>query len=191
MARLLPHAAGLDVRGALRRTPPLAGRPIRLTFRPRLIARRGKLVSDDASGGAVVHAAAFLRKRHVILESSLLASRRNLSRILVHELFHFAWLRLGNRRRRSWEQLLASEFRRHARGELGWSAEIRKQRLTAEDAAARGRRWREYACESFCDSAAWLFSTSGAHAEYTLAPRHRELRRRWMRQALDGGPVPV
>jgi len=56
---------------------------------------------------------------------------RELSRILVHELFHFAWVRLSNDTRRSWGALVEVEMARRARGELGWSAEWRKQLLVA------------------------------------------------------------
>lgn len=188
----MPDASryGVDLAAILKHVPRMEGEAIRLLFRPVLSSYRGKLLSDSSRGRAV-HAAAFLRQRRIVLESALRTQRRDLSRILVHELFHFAWLRLGNRRRRAWEEVLASEFTRGARGELGWSAESRKQRLQPADARGRTRRWREYACESFCDTAAWLFSISGPQPEYTLAPRYREPRRQWMRAALGGGPMTV
>jgi len=52
---------------------------------------------------------------------------------------------------------------------------------------SRSRRWREYACESFCDSAACLLGGAGDHEEFTLARRVRENRRRWF-QSLLGAP---
>jgi hypothetical protein len=168
----------------------MEGDAIRLTFQPVLSSYRGKLLSDSFRGYAV-HAAAFLRQRRIVLESALTTRRRDLSRILVHELFHFAWMRLGNPLRLGWEEILAEEWKRNARGELGWSAESRKQRLRPLDPSAHSSRWREYACESFCDTAAWLYSTSGPHPEYTLALRYRELRRRWMRTSLGMGPIAV
>ena len=79
-------------------------------------------------------------------------------RIFVHELFHFVWLRAGNPLRWSYEGCVRAEFRSGARGELGWSAEWRKAASRAGDVRRRSRRWREYACESFCDTAAWLYS---------------------------------
>lgn len=179
-----------EIAAATRRMPATTGLPIRLLFRSTLSACRGKLLSDTSRGHAV-HAAAFLRSRRIVLETGLLDDRRELSRILVHELFHFIWVRSGNARRRSWEDLLAAELRRHARGELGWSAEFSKNVLEPRDAANRTRRWREYACESFCDTGAWLFSYSGPHPEYTLAPRFRELRRRWLRTSLNSGPIAI
>ena len=83
-----------------------------------------------------------------------------LARILTHELFHFAWVRLSNQSRRSYEALVRNEWKRRTRGELGWSAESRKAALFqgSRIAARRGKYWREYLCESFCDTAAWLYS---------------------------------
>ncbi|HWQ54861.1 MAG TPA: hypothetical protein VN442_14335 [Bryobacteraceae bacterium] len=149
------------------RAPVLQGMPIELRFVRQLRDRRGE-----------VHGGAFLRERRIAFDAELRRQPRELARIFVHELFHFAWVRLGNPRRRSWEELLAVEFARAARGELGWSAEWRKRELDARDRIARTLRWREYCCESFCDTAAWLFAEYD-HPEFTLAPRHREDRKCW------------
>jgi hypothetical protein len=127
-----------------------------------------------------VHAGGFLRRREIVLDQALQHDGAELARILVHELFHFVWLRLGNRRRRDWELVLLGEFARRARGELGWSAEWRKLRLTSADVAGRSRRWREYACESFCDTAAWVWAVDDGHPEFTLKPRFQLARRRWL-----------
>jgi hypothetical protein len=169
--------------------PGFAGAPIRIRFRLRLSAHRGRLVSRLGKGRQV-HAGSFLRKRVMVLDLELLQHPRELGRILAHELFHFAWLRLGNPARRSWEELLVREFQCRARGELGWSAEWRKQALGDADPCHRSRRWREYACESFCDSAAWLFAGGRRHDEFTLAKRWREARREWFQQAL-GAAAPL
>lgn len=126
-----------------------------------------------------VHAAGFLRAREIVLDQALQRDSAELARILAHELFHFVWLRLGNRRRQAWEGLLRDELARKARGELGWSAEWRKLGLTPADVSVRSRRWREYACESFCDTAAWLWAGAGGHPEFTLKPRFQTTRRRW------------
>ena len=115
----------------------------------------------------------------MVLDRDLLLHPANLSRILVHELFHFVWLRLGNPLRRGFEQVLLEELKRNARGELGWSSECLKQRIAHLDTMQRNRRWREYVCESFCDTAAFLFSECRRSAEYTLARRHCERRRMW------------
>lgn len=117
--------------------------------------------------------------REIVLDEALRRQPAELARILAHEMFHFVWLRLGNGRRHEWEHLLLTEYTRSARGELGWSAEWRKLRLTAFDGAQRSRRWREYACESFCDTAAWLYAGAGGHREFTLKPRFQAPRRSW------------
>jgi hypothetical protein len=171
------------VAGAVRRVPAVNGEPISLRFQPELTVRKGKLLSGKKRGTAV-HAGSFLRRRVIVLESELREKHRELSRILVHELFHFVWLRLSNSRRRSFEDVLQREMRRRARGELGWSAEWRKRALTPADASGRSRKWREYATESFCDSAAHLFSLSRQHPEYTLSGSFRKLRAQWFRSEL-------
>ena len=117
-------------------------------------------------------------------------------RILVHEIFHFAWVRLSNRTRRSWEGVLAAEFAGRAPGEiggeLGWSAEWRKNKLRRSDIRGRTPAWRRYACESFCDTSAWLYAGLRAHDEYTLAAGPRRIRRRWFAEhLLAGRPVAV
>ena len=76
-----------------------------------------------------------------------------------------------------------------ARGELGWSAEGRKSALDPADCAQRTRAWREYVCESFCDTAAWFFSVQTEHPEWTLARKHRQARRRWFRGFVADPPL--
>jgi hypothetical protein len=170
----------------LRRAPKLDGRPIRVRLAPDLRAHGGRLISGG-SRGTEVHAGSFLRQREIVLGSELPGLPAEFARIFLHEVFHFVWLRAGNRLRRSWETLLEGELRRHARGELGWSADGRKRQLRPGDRAARSRRWRDYVCESFCDSAAWLLAGARAHEEFTLARRFREGRRVWL-QTLLGRP---
>jgi len=150
------------------RLPAIDGRPIRLEVRRNLTDRRG-----------AVHAGAFLRERRIAFDADLASDPGEFARILVHELFHFVWLRLGNQRRWSYEALLLEELRGGARGELGWSAAWRKRALKPHDAKQRTRRWREYVCESFCDTAAWLYSGPRSHAEFTLARRWCDPRRQW------------
>jgi hypothetical protein len=127
-----------------------------------------------------------MRQRKIVLDRALLDTPREFGRILAHELFHFVWLRLGNPVRHDWERLLAAEIRSGARGELGWSAESRKRALSRADRVRRTRRWREYICESFCDTAAWMLS-AGRHAEFTLAAAARRARRQWFCNFLRGG----
>jgi hypothetical protein len=152
--------------------PQMDGDPVRLEIRRDLADRRG-----------AVHAGAFLRERRIVFDAELAAGQREFDRIFVHEIFHFVWLRLGNPRRWSYEALLREEMRSRARGELGWSAEWRKRALGARDVEIRTRRWREYACESFCDTAAWIFSGVPRHSEYTLARRFCARRRQWFQQS--------
>lgn len=115
----------------------------------------------------------------MVLDMQLKADPGELARIALHELFHFVWLRLGNPVRRSWEELVLRQWRHGARSELGWSAEQRLRALRAEDVEQRSRRWREYVCESFCDSAAWAFGILRRHPEFTLEVAFRRERRRW------------
>ncbi len=160
-------------------SPEAHGQPIEITFARDLRAHRGKLLTGREARGREVHAASFLRERRIVLDAGLKRKPRELDRILTHELFHFAWLRLGNPKRRSYEALLDAEIRRRMAGELGWSAERVKESLNRADRAGRSRRWREYVCESFCDSGAWLLAGRGRHAEFTLPAPARRARREW------------
>jgi len=164
----------------LHRLPNITGRPVRLEIRHSLRDGRGS-----------VHAGAFLRERRIAFEAGLAADRAEFARIFVHEVFHFVWIRLGNARRWSFEDVLREELLARARGDLGWSAEWRKRSLRPDDVECRTRRWREYVCESFCDTAAWLFSGVRAHGEYTLARRFRERRRRWFAQSDLNGRISI
>jgi hypothetical protein len=146
---------------------------------------------SGGDAGAEVHAGAFIHKREVVMESGLAAHPPELARVLVHELFHFVWLRAGNPIRHSYEVLLKNEMIRQAWGELGWSAESRKRSLKIADRLRRSRRWREYVCESFCDSAAWLLAGLRKHEEFTLGVRHRRARRDWFRSALARDKISI
>jgi len=159
---------------------PLTGRPIEVRYRANLL--------DTA--GNVAHAATFIRDRLIVLDEELCKDSAEHARILLHELLHFVWVRAGNGRRIAWENLLRREWQARVRGECGWSAEWRKKRLRALDVNARTRAWREYCCESFCDTGAWC--CGGGEKELTLAaPRHRSARRAWFEDFLDGHSVAV
>ncbi len=173
----------------MRRLDALDGRAVRVRFKPALTADRRRLYSNRPHGDPVF-AGSFIRKREIILDQDLAHEPRELARILVHEVFHFAWVRLGNPARRSYEALLRREWKLRARGELGWSAELRKIAL-AQSTLAHNPLWREYLCESFCDTAAWLYSGVHRHPEYTLAARHRARRAEWFRDAFRGGVIPI
>ena len=160
----------------LRRMPPLAGLPISVDHVRNLRDRRGP-----------VHGGAYLRERRIALD----CTRGEFPRIFVHEVAHFIWLRLGNTTRTSYEEVLRVELAGRARGELGWSAEWRKAALKAENVECRSQRWREYCCESFCDTAAWLYSGKSQHAEFTLAERWRLRRKTWFEVALGGRTLSI
>jgi hypothetical protein len=128
-----------------------------------------------------VHGGAFLRERRILFD----CTRAEFARIFAHEVFHFVWLRIGNGARQSFERCIAREIEGKARGELGWAAESRKLKLTPADAIIRSRRWREYCCEAFCDTAAWRYSGLANHPEFTLAKSWRERRLRWFESEIS------
>ena len=131
--------------------------------------------------GREVHASTHLRRRVIILDADLRKRRGELRRIVVHEIFHFVWLRLGNTARGEWDELLAAE---KSRGELGWSSEWRKRARPPRGS----RRWREYICESFCDTAAWLYAGLTRHEEFTLNARARRRRAAWFARLIEERP---
>ena len=157
--------------------PPLSGRPIRVELRRSLGPHL---------------AATHVPNRRILLDAGLLAEPGEFERILIHEIFHFAWVRLSNQTRWSWEAVLAAELASRAPGELGWSSEWRKDKLTRADVRRRSPAWRRYICESFCDTSAWLCAGLARHGEYTLAAGSRRRRRTWFLNHLLGQvPVPV
>jgi len=166
-------------REVVRRLPPAHGDPILVRF------------VRDLSGHGPIHAGSLLRERRMLLETSLAADPAEFTRIFVHELFHFVWLRLGNPRRLTYERLLIREIAAGAKGELGWSAEWRKDALAPSERRLRTRRWREYVCESFCDSAAWQYADAGHHPEFTLVARFRPARREWFAAAIVSNGISV
>ena len=161
--------------------PPLTGRPIRVEVRRSLGPH---LAATD------------IPRRRILLDAQVLAQRGEFERILVHEIFHFAWVRLSNQTRWSWESVLKAELAcsvsKKRSGELGWSAEWRKHKLTRADIRGRTPAWRCYICESFCDTAAWLCAELSDHDEFTLPGPLRRVRRRWfLTHLFDTPPVPV
>jgi hypothetical protein len=164
------------VRDFTKPLPALAGRPIAVRIRRSLGPHL---------------ASASIPRRRILLDAEVFASPGEFERILIHELFHFVWVRFSNARRRDWEGVLACELARRAQGELGWSAEWRKAKLAPSDARLRTARWRRYVCESFCDTAAWRFAGLRAHGEFTLAAPFRRLRRQWLERNLAPGPLAI
>ena len=160
----------------VRRMPPLAGAPVQVDVARGLRDRRGP-----------VHAGSFLRERRIVLD----CTRAEFPRILVHEVAHFIWPRLGNPARRGYEDVVRAEIAARAGGELGWSAEWRKRGLHAQDIDGRTRRWREYCCESFCDTAAWLYGGIELHEEFTLDTQWCRGRRTWFAEVLRNRTLSI
>jgi hypothetical protein len=186
-----PRNCSKSIKAVEKRLMALEGRSVSLRFLPALTADRRRLYSNRPHGQPV-YAGSFIRKREIVLDQELEHQPKELARILVHELFHFAWVRLGNRSRSSYEALVRQEWKQRARGELGWSAESRKRELPDSRLPTReSAYWRDYLCESFCDTAAWLYSGVRRHPEYTLAARHRNRRAEWFRAAFADGAIPI
>jgi len=174
-----------------RALPAFDGERITLGFRRRLRASRGRLDSGD-SGSQAVWAASFIRLRRMVLDRELLDHECALRGILIHELFHFVWVRAGNPARRNFGALLEAESRARARGELGETSETHKETWLAGWASNRrrgqppvsarraaSRAWRDYVCESFCDTGAWLLCPT-APWPVSLSERWRRKRRLWL-----------
>ena len=140
-----------------------------------------------------MHAETDIRKRVIALDRDLTGNPAELARILIHEVFHFAWARLGNVRRNEYAAIVGREFTRGARGELGWSSEHRKAALLQAGTGLQpvNPKWREYICESFCDTAAWRYSGLTDHEEFTLSPRYRKARALWFAESFDHGPISI
>jgi hypothetical protein len=149
--------------------PEIMGGPICLEVLPELRAYRGELLSGGrAIRGNAVHAASFLRERRIVVEDALLNNAASLRYILIHELFHFVWWRLGNASRREFDTLIRNEVRVGIKGELGESSGVAKAKLQAGDCEESNPRWKNYVCESFCDTAAWLYGDRTITALVTL-----------------------
>jgi hypothetical protein len=121
----------------------------------------------------------------------MLRTPRVLERIFVHEVFHFVWSKLGNRLRASYQELVLDELGCDAAGELGWSAESMKLQLAKSDLEGRTRRWKDYLCESFCDTAGWLYGSARQYSEMTLGRDQRDARRRWFREHMMDRPLSI
>ena len=175
------------VEAAKKRLPEFEGRSISIGYLPELSAGSRKLYSNRKVGQPV-YAATFIRKRKIVFDRELKQKPAEMARILAHELFHFAWVRLGNPARRSYSKILRQEWKRHARGELGWSAESRKLASPRHPPVVK---WQAYVCESFCDTAAWLYSGVRRHSEFTLSARNRKRRAEWFHQTFGDRAIPI
>ena len=114
-----------------------------------------------------------------MLDQELERQPSELARILVHELFHFAWVRLGNPARRSYEALVRRGMEATGARRAGLVRRIAETRSSTARSRSATPCWRDYLCESFCDTAAWIYSGVRRHPEYTLAARHRNRRAEW------------
>ncbi len=154
-------------------------------------AHRGTLPPQLRNGDRSTQAVSYVRERVIVLRQRLFRQRWLGQRLFYHELCHFLWPRLGVRARQRFVRHLARERARGRRGELGYSAQYRKARLLGKTGAGakhlfrtvfQGPAWREYACESFCDTGAYaLAQAAGSRqalrsVEFTLAARHRPAR---------------
>jgi hypothetical protein len=157
----------------------LQGRPIEVRYRADL--------RDQGQHRAL--AGSQIRERVIILDPELKRDAEEHGRILLHELFHFVWVRLGNRRRLEWEGLLRREWAARVRGEAGWSAEWRKGELSLRHIAGRSRQWREYCCEAFCDTGSLAWGAKSK--EVTLARTRLARRLTWFRKALGDEALPI
>ena len=184
----------------LRRMPPGFEErlpPLKLAVAEELRVGRSQVWINEIPEGLaagpedLLHAASFIPERYLVLNRRLFARRVELGRILYHELSHFVWTRLGNPKRKSYEALVRADFRERKRGELGYSSEWRKRELreAGKGVPRNSKYWREYICESFCDTAAYVLLGSerrAGHSEYTLNRKARERRKRWMAEQVSG-----
>jgi hypothetical protein len=147
------------------------------------------------TAGNPAHAATFIRVRLIILDAELTENPAEHERILLHELFHFTWVRSSNSLRHNWEKLLHREWNERARGEAGWSAEWRKQELKPADPDNRTRKWREYCCESFCDTLAAVHASNQSSEkqseEMTLSRKRLAQRAAFLSAAFPGSAFPI
>ena len=140
-------------------------------------------------GGNDAYAETDIRRRVIVLDPELKENAREHRRVLLHEYFHFVWARLGNPQRWAWEEHLHTEWRERAHGEAGWSAEWRKKNLSDSDVRLRSKRWREYCCESFCDTASSRYS--GVDSEVTLSKLRWKARAAWFKDRFKGRRFPI
>jgi len=144
-------------------------------------AHRGTLPPQLRNGDRSTQAVSYVRERVIVLRQRLFRQRWLGQRLFYHELCHFLWPRLGVRARKRFVRHLERERARGLRGELGYSAQYRKSRLPRPGQPGQAA-WREYACESFCDTGAYALARAAGSrqalrsVEFTLAARRRRAR---------------
>jgi hypothetical protein len=138
-------------------------------------AYRGKLQVGPGPG-AEVFAASFIPRREIVFDSDLLGHAPDFVNIVAHEIYHFVWRRLANVERNNWSDLLAAEKRvSHA----GLSSRLRHEDWSV---AKTPRKWKDYVCEAFCDTAGALTNPN------TRISPHR---RRWFGNLMKKRKLPV
>lgn len=183
--RLRVSRSNSHLRRALSKVTLVAAAPIQVETAPSLTAYRGRLLTAEARG-TPVHAASFIRQRRIILESQLLTRPAALQAIFLHELFHFAWRRMGNPQRLSFTEVISYEVSRRAAGEIAESATVAKARWRSKPTSTA--LWKNYVCEAFCDTAAFLYSQRPKTPE--MAAHWLTRRRAWfvLNRPPDGWP---
>ena len=156
--------------------PPLEGAPVRMESAPGLRDRRGP-----------VHAGSFLRERRIALD----CTRAEFPRIFVHEVAHFIWLRLGNPLRLRYEEIVRAEIAAGARGELGWSAEWRKDDAGRDDDAAADPPVARILLREFLRYRRVAVLRLKRHEEFTLGERWRQKRRAWFTASLENRTLSI
>jgi hypothetical protein len=138
-------------------------------------AYRGKLQVGPGPGDEVF-AASFIPRREIVFDSDLLAHAPDFVNIVAHEIYHFVWRRLPNAERANWSELLAAEKRvMHT----GLSSRLR---FEAWREAESPRRWKDYVCEAFCDTAAAM-----THPNVRISAH----RRKWFGNLIKKRKLPV
>jgi hypothetical protein len=140
-----------------------------------LRAYRGKLEFGPGPGEEVF-AASFLARREIVFDQTLLNHAPAFINIVAHEIYHFVWRRLPNPDRTAWASLLSRE---KAPLHTGLSSRLR---FEAWRDRKSDRRWKDYVCEAFCDSAAALTDPNSL-----ISPQ----RRRWLGNLMKRRSLPV
>jgi len=123
-----------------------------------------------------VHAASFLPRREIVFDEALLDHAPDFVNIVAHEIYHFVWRRLSNLDRKDWALLLEQE---QTPLHPGLSSRLR---FDAWVAKRTPRRWKDYVCEAFCDTAAGITSPN-----IIISPQ----RRRWFSHLMKKRKLPV
>ena len=143
----------------LRHPLPLTGRPIEIRYQANLL---------DTAGNAA-HAATFIRDRLIVLDEDLQKDSRG-ARCAFCSMNCCTSSGCGR------ETGAASHGKtscaKNGKRAFAANADGRpsgaRMQLRAVDVRVRTRAWREYCCESFCDTGAWF--CGGGEKEVTLAP---------------------